>query len=47
MATNNQTVEIILSKSNAGMVAIIAAIWGVSEEEVISFCLKGSTNPTK
>lgn len=47
MATNNQTVEITLSRSNAGMAAIIAAIWGVSEEEVISFCLKGSTNLAK
>ena len=47
MATNNQTIEIALSKANAGMVAIIAAIWGASEEEVISFCLKGSTNLRK
>lgn len=45
MPTNMQTVEITLSRANSKMVAIVAAILKRTPEEVVSFCLKGSTNP--
>lgn len=37
-------VEITLTRANAGAAALVAAALGKSVEEVVSLCLKGSTN---
>ena len=37
-------IEITLSRANTQMVTMIAEILKLSKEEIISFCLRGSTN---
>ena len=45
METSKSTVEITLSRANTHMAEIVAKALNLSKEAVISFCLKGSTNP--
>ena len=43
--STKKKVTITLSRANAGDAAYVAAVLGKSVSEVISICLKGSTNP--
>lgn len=47
MPTNNKKVEIELNRANTGMAEAVAAVLKKPIEEVVSSCLRGSTNLLK
>ena len=47
MENKTSTVEIVLTRSNAGTAAYVAQVLKKSVSEVICLCLKGSTNPSR